>query len=368
MLENLEEILIRNKRPVIAISYDYKGWILEKFAKHIKELNKDKYDFLLFSVHHLRKYPYYYKELFQHVDLILNMLPSILLDIKALTDKPIINAVHHWVDDQMMLPYIKNSQYIVTVSNEWRDKIINNFAFPKTKVMTIYCGIEDRFLHKHSSLYPKNNNLISLGFFAKNTSNENDRKGTRHLKKLIYYLRDNNKLQNFRIIISGVGWQSFIDEIRSFGANVIYAEYVPDDKMPSLYTSLDFYLMLSDIEGGPATVLESMASKTAVISNNIGIVKDLGINGKNIILIDPTNPKQIYEAIQLYTNNSKQKNDIIQNAYNLVLNMTYSNVFKDYSKIFSTFLKNYKSGIVTALNLKKIQNFLYKQAPNVRRK
>lgn len=368
MLENLEEILTRNKRPVIAISYDYKGWIIEKFAKHIKALNEDKYDFLLFSVHHLRKYPQYYEELFKHVDLILNMLPSILLEIKALTNKPIINTIHHWVDDQAIYPYVKNSQYIVTVSNEWREKIINNFHFPQSKITTIHCGIEDRFLQKHKPLYSKEKKLISLGFFAKNTSNENDRKGTRHLKNLLYYLKDIGKIQDFRIIISGSGWDCFINEIKKYGANVIYTEFVPDDKMPALYSSLDFYLMLSDVEGGPATILESMASKTAVISTNIGIVKDIGIDGKNIVLVDNTNPKQIYEQIKLYSNNPVLKNRIIQNAYDLVSNMVYQNIFQDYSKIFSIFLKNYQAGIVTALNLRKTQKFLYNQAPKIGRK
>ena len=368
MLEYFEEKLDGNKRPVIAISYDYNNWILERFAQHIKLLNHDKYDFLLFSVHHLRKCPQYYRKLFTHVDLILNMLPSLLLDIRALTDKPIINTVHHWVDDIAIRPYIINSQYIITVSNEWKEKIIDKFKYPPNQISMIHCGVEKRFLNKCQPLYPSCDDAITVGFFAKNTSNEQDRKGTQHLKNFIYFLNENKKLDNFRFVISGAGWDSFINDIRRLGANVIYTKFVDDKQMPSLYHSLDFYLMLSNIEGGPATILESMASQVVAVSTNIGLVKDIGKDKNNIILVDNNNYKQIYDKIIECQANKNLRNTIIENAYKLAQNMTYEKVFSDYSVIFQKFLKKYKPGLVTALNITKTQKFLRKNAPVVEKR
>lgn len=61
--------------------------------------------------------------------------------------------------------------------------------------------------------------------------------------------------------------------------------YIPHDKMPDYYNSIDVYICASKNEGTPNPVLESMASGVPIISTNVGIVRDaLGEKQKEFIL------------------------------------------------------------------------------------
>lgn len=61
--------------------------------------------------------------------------------------------------------------------------------------------------------------------------------------------------------------------------------YIPHDKMPEYYNSIDVYICASKNEGTPNPVLEAMASGVPIISTNVGIVRDaFGEKQKEFIL------------------------------------------------------------------------------------
>jgi glycosyltransferase involved in cell wall biosynthesis len=57
--------------------------------------------------------------------------------------------------------------------------------------------------------------------------------------------------------------------------------HVPDDELTRCYHALDLYVSPSRDEGGPAGVLESMASGVAVVSSRTGMAPDMIEDGKN---------------------------------------------------------------------------------------
>lgn len=61
---------------------------------------------------------------------------------------------------------------------------------------------------------------------------------------------------------------------------------VPREALPGLYHALDVYLSPSRDEGGPAGVLEAMASGVPVVSSKAGIPADLIEPGVNGLLVD----------------------------------------------------------------------------------
>ena len=52
------------------------------------------------------------------------------------------------------------------------------------------------------------------------------------------------------------------------------AQKVDEDKLPAFYRSMDYILVPAVNEGGPMSVLESLASGTPVIASDVGWVKD----------------------------------------------------------------------------------------------
>lgn len=326
-------------KPIIALIYDYPDWILGRWAKQIQRVLGDKYNFILTSVFDAEKNQTYYKNLFAKVDIVHPMAFQQYNLYKKLTTKSkILVMVHHWLNYEKEVEGIVNDcQHIICVSSQYRNLLLDRNVLPN-KVDLILNGIEDRFLQEHKPLYRKNKKIINIGFFAKASSNNEDRKGTRHFMALLNEIKQQNKQKLFHIYLTGAGWEQFVKQIKKEEFKVTYIPFVSDEDMPRLYKTLDFYLMLSDVEGGPVTVIEAMASKTPVLATNIGVVQDIGEDKKNIILIDNKNSKDILQKILYYKEHQTELDDIINNAYKTAQNMTYDKTFAPLEQVYNKFL------------------------------
>lgn len=82
--------------------------------------------------------------------------------------------------------------------------------------------------------------------------------------------------------------------------------YIPHDKMPDYYNSIDLYICASKNEGTPNPVLESMASGVPIISTNVGIVRDaFGEKQKEFILEERTKEDLKAKLIELLEHKEK---------------------------------------------------------------
>lgn len=93
-------------------------------------------------------------------------------------------------------------------------------------------------------------------------------------------------MKGFRTI-----FQPAIDKIRADGTEVIVhvadreITPVPKEKMPDFYQNLDLYVCTSYIEGTPNPVLEAMVAGVAVVSTDVGVVRDvLGSQQRQMIV------------------------------------------------------------------------------------
>lgn len=86
---------------------------------------------------------------------------------------------------------------------------------------------------------------------------------------------------------------------RLAGAGVPFSApgLVPRDELPRLYHALDLYISPSRDEGGPAGVLEAMASGVPVVSSRTGIPADLIDSGVNGLLVDVDDPAGLASAV-----------------------------------------------------------------------
>jgi len=88
------------------------------------------------------------------------------------------------------------------------------------------------------------------------------------------------------------------------GARVIFCGYVPADEVVDYYRLADVYIMASreieetgDVEGFGISFLEAGACRVPVIGGRSGGVSDAVIDGVTGLLVDPSNPDRIAEAI-----------------------------------------------------------------------
>ena len=327
------------KKPTIVLVYDFPDWIIGRWAKQIGRVLGKKFNFILTTFYQVKDNPEYYRELFKKVDIVHLLVGYPYFYYKSLTEKTkILPTIHHWLNYEKQIKSIaEDCMHILCVSSQYKNALEEK-GIDKSKISLIFNGIEDRFLQEHKPLYKKKKDVVNVGFFAKATSNNEDRKGTRHFIALLDEIKKRGLVKKFHIYLTGTGWDNFVKSIKAEGFIITYIPFVKDKDMPRLYKTLDFYLMLSDIEGGPVTVMEAMASKTLVLATNIGVVQDIGRDKENIVLVDNKNTTDILDKILYYTEHKSEYEALTAEAYKTAQNMTYDKTFAPLEKVYNNML------------------------------
>ena len=101
------------------------------------------------------------------------------------------------------------------------------------------------------------------------------------------------------------------------------------------YHALDAYIVASREEGGPKAILESMATRTPIISTKVGQASELIIHEHNGWLADLEDSEALaYFAYQAISD-TKQTKIIVDNAYATALENSYNSQIPLWKKFFS---------------------------------
>ncbi len=72
-------------------------------------------------------------------------------------------------------------------------------------------------------------------------------------------------------------------------------------ELPEMYHALDLYLITSRVEGGPKAILESWASGIPVVSTHVGMVPDIGVHEKTVLMSDMNAEALAKQAMRVIT-------------------------------------------------------------------
>lgn len=112
--------------------------------------------------------------------------------------------------------------------------------------------------------------------------------------------------------------------------------------------------MLSDVEGGPATISESLISGVIVLATEVGIALDIITDGLNGFIIKNNEYDDIISKIELLRTNSEICQKISNNAIAYAQkNLSYRTTFKPFDQMFSEALSLESDG----RNLAQLINF-----------
>jgi glycosyltransferase involved in cell wall biosynthesis len=330
---------VKKRRPRVLVVYDYPDWILGRWAKQIEIGFCDKLEIMPVSMFECSKDARYTKHLVETADLIHFLLPHCFELFKPLLDnKKVITTINHWMDWSFVSRAAMESDEIMAVSTEWRNKLVAQ-GVPANRVTVVNCGVEECFFGERAPLLEPSSKT-TIGFFGKLDSNEQDRKGTRHFVRLVEHISSSGNSASFRIVIAGQGWRELAGEMRMRGIEVMDFGYVQAEKMPNLYRSVDVYLVLSDVEGGPVTILEAMASNTLVFSTRIGLAADIIQEGETGIIIDAAKPREILSKLMYYRNNPEAAQALRERARRFVRgNMTFAKVLSPLGELYERVLR-----------------------------
>jgi glycosyltransferase involved in cell wall biosynthesis len=90
------------------------------------------------------------------------------------------------------------------------------------------------------------------------------------------------------------------------------------EEVAEVYKALDVYLITSRIEGGPQSILESMASGVPLISTCVGMSPDVIVHGENGILVDVEDRQSLIDHVTRLMESPEESKNLAGNALRTV--------------------------------------------------
>ncbi len=201
--------------------------------------------------------------------------------------RPSVATVYH-VEEWSQLVHNTRADALMVIAREWEKAILAR-GFPHARLHRVPLGVDSELFSPPS---PRARTAarrrlgipaeaFTLGSFAKISPSTAGRKGVDILLAALTDLH--REIPDLAILIVGPGWRDVVREIRQLAIRCRWVPFVLDHAdLPLYYHALDAYWVTSRVEGGPATLLEAMASGLPCISTPVGMAPEIlrdGING-----------------------------------------------------------------------------------------
>jgi glycosyltransferase involved in cell wall biosynthesis len=238
---------------------------------------------------------------------------------------PCVTSHHHVSDDWELQRHNMDGDAIIVGSSQWAEDAESRGAVP-SKIVRVPYGVDaSRFVPPSTKARDAARaslgiaaDTIVLGFFAKLSSNEQDRKGTDIFAGAVRAL--NTRLANLTVLIIGPGWDELVAQLRSGGVRCFWLPFVKDSRrMPEMYQALDFYWVTARIEGGPVTLLEAMSTGVCCITTPVGLARDIVETGVNALMVPFDDAAAFTERTLNLIHNPEMRASIGANARKTIL-------------------------------------------------
>jgi len=321
ILEELR-ILCKDKRFIFEVILPFsKGPLYEEFKKlsiNIISFNSS-HNKIGLIITYFKIYKYLKKRKFNiiHIHTIYN--PFVVLLCKVTMFSKVYLTIHRYTKFTFtqILSFYFSDKVIACGKN------LANFLLqylPERKVFLLLNGIKESHkvynvsqLKELKSNYGVQNNypvVLSIGRLTK-------QKGYTYLIKSISLLK--NDYPKIKLIIAGDGElrEKLEDLIRELNLNNNIKLLGIIKNVFELFKISDVYVNSSLSEALPLTLLEAMSSRIPMVVTNVSGNKELVINGKTGLLINPKSEHEIAKAIKKLIDNPELGKRLAENGYKL---------------------------------------------------
>ena len=241
-------------------------------------------------------------------------------------------TVHHdledndpWFDSSNFIDRYKEAGHIVCLNTIQQDILAKEGIRNTTVIPHGYR--EDLFKIKKLKQYQKDEK-ISLGIISKRYGRRV--KGEAYLLELAKRL-DSDK---FRFVLVGEGRSEDIDVLTQLGYELKVFDRLPYDLFPEIYNEIDFLLMISLFEGGPANLPESLASGVPIISTKIAMANDMITDYENGLFLSGEYDIDVKKINSLFDSDGELFNKLQKNLQSKQNVITWKEVVKRYEEVY----------------------------------
>ena len=151
------------------------------------------------------------------------------------------------------------------------------------------------------------------------------------------------KNSNAKLLIVGDGPQrkqlEYLSGNMKSEKKIIFTGFVPKERMPEIYNTLDIFVLPSFTEGLSNTLLEAMASGKPIITTPVGGNTELIENGKNGYLVHTRSVKELAERILDLLNAPNERTQMGKAGRTKILNQyTWEKIIPRYEKVYKQVL------------------------------
>ncbi len=198
---------------------------------------------------------------------------------------------------------MKRSDALIAVSKYTVDELTELYGIDEKKIHVIYNGVDvqkfkprpDRAeLRRDFGLEAEKKIVLFVGRLY-------HRKGLEILLRSIPPVLQ--EFSDVKFVISGKGFKEKEESLRNLAKqldiedHVTFLGYVPDEKLPNLYSASDIFVLPAIYENFPFAILEAQATGLPVISTKVGGIPEFLVDNENGFLIDPGDSAQLTQRV-----------------------------------------------------------------------
>ena len=204
---------------------------------------------------------------------------------------------------------LRRADGVIAVSEHLYGRITNDFGIEKEKVSVISCGVDPALFKPMDKILCRD--ILSLDaqkFIVFHLSGLDPVKRVDLLVNGFKLARE--RLGSTLLVIGGTGKQKskLMNMVNQLGIDdyVIFTGFINKNDVPAWMNASDVFVLTSESEGTPVTLLEALAVGTNVVVSKVGGIPEV-VGNLGIVIEKPT-PEKVAEALICYYKDPKRYN------------------------------------------------------------
>lgn len=248
---------------------------------------------------------------------------------------------------------IKNHQRLdkIIVSTVEMKKRMIDWGIPSEKLVIIPIGFEIGPFIKSRSLskdeirqkYQIPPDSICIGSFQKDGNDWGDGNEPKLIKGPDVFVKTVCELsKRFKVhcLLCGPARGYVKNELQKNGINFTHILAKDFSEIVTLYRCLDLYLVTAREEGGPMSLMESMASGVPLVSTNVGMAPDMIVDGENAFIVPVDDVPGLVEKSTNILTNEVVRSKIVNNGFKTVERFDWDVLIEDYVRLYDELMES----------------------------